>query len=96
MPCLWDNQPEASVPPVPDAMFHEWGYADAFLCMRRHLNFAKSLILQNQDAPFDAVYALWLAGDISGREGARRCGIPPSTFYRKAKLRRAAEAAMAA
>jgi DNA invertase Pin-like site-specific DNA recombinase len=45
---------------------------------------------------FDAVYTLWLAGDISGREGARRCGMPPSTFYRKAKQRRAAEAAMAA
>ncbi len=41
---------------------------------------------------FDDVYALWRAGRISGREGARRCAMPPSTFYRKAKLRRAAEA----
>ncbi|MBE6441898.1 MAG: recombinase family protein [Desulfovibrio desulfuricans] len=45
---------------------------------------------------FDAVFALWLAGDISGREGARRCSMPPSTFYRKAKLRRAAEGVMSA
>ena len=44
---------------------------------------------------FEAVYALWLAGGISGREGARRCGMPPSTYYRKARLRRAAETAAA-
>ena len=36
---------------------------------------------------FDEVFALWRAKTISGREAARRCSMPPSTFYRKAKLR---------
>ena len=34
---------------------------------------------------FAEVYALWRNGTISGREGARRCNMPPSTFYRKGK-----------
>ena len=47
-------------------------------------------------ANFEDVYALWRAGAISGREGARRCDMPVSTFYRKAAQRRAADAAAAA
>lgn len=39
---------------------------------------------------FDEVYALWNSGLISGREGARRCGMPASTFHRKAKARKLA------
>lgn len=42
---------------------------------------------------FDEVYTLWLRKKISGLEGARRCGMPSSTFYYKARQRRDAEEA---
>ena len=37
-------------------------------------------------------YALWRQGSISGPEAARRCQMPQSTFYRKAKNIRATNA----
>ena len=40
---------------------------------------------------FAEVCSLWCDGQISGVEGARRCGMPTSTFYRKAHIWRDAE-----
>lgn len=38
---------------------------------------------------FEQVYARWLAKDISGEEAARLCEITASTFYRRARKRKA-------
>jgi len=42
---------------------------------------------------FDEIYALWLLKKVSGLEAARRCNMPASTFYYKAKKRRELETA---
>lgn len=34
---------------------------------------------------FDSVHELWVAKEISGAEAARRCGMPLSTFFFKAR-----------
>lgn len=37
---------------------------------------------------FDEAYARWTAGEITGKEAARQCSMPPTSFYRKAGYRR--------
>ena len=34
---------------------------------------------------FGQIYKLWLSGELSSREAAKRCGMPLSSFYRKGK-----------